>query len=351
MVRERTDAADKGDLPDLCSAKAVLAVVLIAELIAIVLTLADHGPRDGFLLALSTTSLYILWLALTCAAALCLARPRLAGMSRLRALSISFVLLQLVSLLISEAGWLLNSRLANGQLSDLPHDEFLLRNSAVFAIVSAMALRYLFVAGEWRRNVALEAQARIRALQARIRPHFLFNSMNTIAALTRSDPVRAEQAIEDLADLFRATLGESEHRIALKEELEVARIYQRMEQLRLGDRLQVEWRVTELPMRALIPGLTVQPLLENAIYHGIEPLPDGGVVVVDGGCDNGTISLTITNPVASDPPQTSARRGNRMALDNIRRRFALGFDGAATVEIDAGEREYQVRLRFPESYA
>ncbi len=350
MASERTPTdTDAADLPDFCSAKAVLAIVLIAELVAIVLTLAGHGPGAGFLLALSTTSMYILWLALASTVALCASRRVLARMGRLPALLIAFVMLQVVSVAISEAGWAVNASIGGGRLTALEHGEFLLRNSAVFAIVSAMALRYLYVSGEWRRNVALEAKARVRALQARIRPHFLFNSMNTIAALTRSDPSRAEEAIEDLADLFRATLGESEHRIPLKEELEVARVYQRMEQLRLGERLQVEWRVQALPMRALIPGLTVQPLLENAIYHGIEPLADGGVVVVDGSLDtDGYIRLAISNPVSEDPTRGSSRQGNHIALDNIRRRFALAFDDAASVTIDDTAGQYTVLLRFPE---
>ena len=343
-------ANDQSDLPDLCSAKAVLAVVLIAELTAIVLTLAGFGPRPGFLLELSTTSLYILWLALTCSALICLARPWLGRMRRLTALIVSFVVLQFVSIAVSEAGWFLNERLGGGRLTDLAHGEFLLRNSVVFAIISAMALRYLFVAGEWQRNVALEAKARIRALQARIRPHFLFNSMNTIAALTRSNPSRAEEAIEDLADLFRASLGESEQHLTLKEELEMARIYQRMEQLRLGERLTVDWQIAELPMRALIPGLTVQPLLENAIYHGIEPLPEGGTVTVHGTARDERIELTVTNPVGDSTRQQPARRGNNMALDNIRRRFALAFDGRASVEIEAGTGTYRVSLSFPETY-
>lgn len=348
MPTDSADHTDQADLPDLCSAKAVLAVILIAELIAIVLTLASHGPQPGFLLALSTTSLYILWLALVCAAVTCAIRPYLTGMPRLTALLIVFALLQGINVAISEAGWWLNTRLGSGQLTALDHGDFVIRNSLIFAIVSAMALRYLFVAGEWRRNVTLEAKARIRALQARIRPHFLFNSMNTIAALTRSEPARAEEAIEDLADLFRATLAESEHRIALKEELEVARIYQRMEQLRLGERLRVDWQVSDLPMRALIPGLTVQPLLENAIYHGIEPLADGGTVVVRGArTDSGLIELTVTNPVA-ERKVPSERRGNQMALDNIRRRFALAFDDSATVTIEQSADRYEVQLRFPE---
>src|SRR5690606_35547004 len=115
-------------------------------------------------------------------------------------------------------------------------------------------------------------------LQARIRPHFLFNSMNTIASLTRSNPEQAEQAIEDLADLFRASLGDAHTQISLEDELEIARTHQRIEQLRLGDRLRVSWDIDGLPPRAQVPCLIVQPLLENAVYHGIEMLPAGGTV-------------------------------------------------------------------------
>ena len=164
---------------------------------------------------------------------------------------------------------------------------FLLPNVGIAAIVGALALRYFHVAHEWRRSVELEARSRIRALQARIRPHFLFNSMNTIASLTRSDPARAEEAIEDLSDLFRVSLSEARAQITLREELEVARIYQRIEQLRLGDRLQVRWKVADLPAEAIVPSLLLQPLLENAIGHGIEPLPEGGTVTIEGHAEGG----------------------------------------------------------------
>ena len=170
--------------------------------------------------------------------------------------------------------------------------------------------------------------------------------MNTIAALTRSDPARAEEAIEDLADLFRATLGEAQHRIPLKEEFEVARIYQRMEQLRLGDRLAVRWDIDSVPLRALIPGLTIQPLLENAIYHGIEPLAEGGTVLVSGDRrSDGRIGLAVANPIGGTP---ASRRGNQVALDNIRQRFLLAYGGRAEVNVEAGEAEYRVELVFPE---
>ena len=124
--------------------------------------------------------------------------------------------------------------------------------------------------------------------------------MNTIAALTRSDPKRAEEAVEDLADLFRATLRDSHSPFRLKEELELTRIYQRIEALRLGDRLDVRWDVGALPMRAFVPGLTVQPLLENAIYHGIEPLEHGGTVTISGRVVDGEVELVVSNPVARE---------------------------------------------------
>jgi len=191
----------------------------------------------------------------------------------------------------------------------------------------------------------LEARSRIRALQARIRPHFLFNSLNTVASLTRSDPERAEEAIEDLADLFRVSLSDARAQITLREELEVARIYQRIEQLRLGERLQVRWNVADLPSDAIVPSLLLQPLLENAIGHGIEPLPQGGTVTVLGRCDGDEIVVEIENPVSATA--RAVRSGNRMALDNIRQRLELVFPGRSGVEVADSADAYRVRLRFP----
>ena len=177
------------------------------------------------------------------------------------------------------------------------HWTFVVRNVFIALVVTALALRYFYITHEWRHNVELQAKARVHALQARIRPHFLFNSMNTIAALTRSNPARAEEAVQDLADLFRANLSEKRNQIPLSDEIDVARTYQRMEQLRLGDRLRVEWKIDSLPREALVPGLTLQPLLENAIYHGIEPRQDGGVVTVVGEFNKGMITIVVRNPL------------------------------------------------------
>ena len=225
------------------------------------------------------------------------------------------------------------------------HAGFLFRTFTVSAIVIALGMRYLYVSSEWRRSIVLEAQARISALQALIRPHFLFNSMNTIASLTRTDPRQAEEAVEDLSDLLRANLNTSQNRTTLKQELETAAIYQRIEKLRLGDRLRVRWDIDDLPMRALIPSLTIQPLLENAIYHGIEQLPDGGEVSVAGRLDGKDLLISMSNPVATG--SRSSKHGNKMAMSNIRQRFELAYGNRASVSVSDESDRYTVSLRFP----
>ena len=215
-------------------------------------------------------------------------------------------------------------------------------------IVTALLLRYFFVTHQWQKHVRTEARSRIEALQARIRPHFLFNSLNTIAALTRSDPARAEEAVEDLADLFRATLRDSHSPLRLKEELELTRIYQRIEELRLGERLKVRWDVAELPMRAFVPGLTVQPLLENAIYHGIEPLEHGGTVTV-----TGRVHERPHRDRRREPGRAAAQRRGRARRQPARARehppAARSSRTAAhgAIEVEQPPGEYRVTIRFP----
>lgn len=335
-------------LPDLCEPKIVLAVVLISELLALVLTLGRAGGAP-FLNELAKVSMFVQWQGLSGAAVLCYTRPWLARHTVPVASAAAFVLLLSSTALLSVLSYWIGTRIVPAGVGPVWFADdlwpFLLRNEGICAIVSALVLRYFFVAYQWRRHVRAEARSRIHALQARIRPHFLFNSMNTIAALTRSDPGRAEEAVEDLADLFRATLGDSERPLRLKEELELSRIYQRIETLRLGDRLKVEWRVAELPMRALVPGLTIQPLLENAICHGIEPLAGGGTVTIEGALVDGDLTLAVTNPLPPSPART--RDGNRLALENIRERLELAYGDRGCLEVEQGTDHFRVTLRFP----
>jgi two-component system sensor histidine kinase AlgZ len=339
-------------LPDFCSSPAVFAVVLIAELVALVIALARQALHDNFWADLAGGSLFLLWVGLTCAAVLCRARPWLQTMPPPRAAMIAVGLLVItigvVSEIVFQVGQFWGVDANDGGPGFFPKDHagFVLRNIAVGFIVSALALRYFYVSAEWKRSIEQEAQARIRALQARIRPHFLFNSMNTIAALTRSSPERAEQAVEDLADLFRASLNDASTRIPLKDELEIARTHQRIEQLRLGDRLTVHWDVDSLPMRTLVPSLIIQPLLENAVYHGVETLPRGGEISIVGRREADQVCIEVRNPILGQPGYAN-REGNRMALENIRQRLELAWPGRARVETEQRDGEFCARLIFP----
>jgi len=342
-------------LPDFCQPAAVLALVLISELVALVLTLGrpQAVTSASFWGTMASTSLFLLWVGLSGAAVLCYMRPALARRSVPRATTAALILLVAVTGIVSEAGWWLGrywAFLGAPAIRRVPepgHLMFVVSNMAIALIVSALALRYFYVSHHWRRNVELEATARVNALQARIRPHFLFNSLNTIAALTRRDPRLAEEAIEDLADLFRASLRDSSGTMSLKEDMEIARLYQRMEQHRLGERLNVDWKVDGLPMRTQIPGLSLQPLLENAVYHGIEPLPEGGTVSIEGKLvAKDRVRITVRNPLPIGQPDRQ-REGNRMALNNISERFGLAYGHRASVRYGLSGQHYEVILEFP----
>lgn len=330
-------------LPGFCDIRMVFAVVVIAELLAFVLVLAAAG--QDFWGDLGLVSLFLQWIALTGAAVLCLARPMLARVGNAAAALTSYLLLLLTTAIISELAFQLADR---GGLAAGPTDHagFLFRNLGISAIISALVLRYLYVQHQWRQQIKAEGQARVQALQARIRPHFLFNSMNSIASLTRSDPERAEMAVQDLSDLFRVTLREASDRVTLEEEIEVAKRYLRMEQLRLGNRLQVEWDIERLPRKRMVPSLILQPLLENAVYHGIEPLSQGGRITIGGTAEGRRISVVIRNPRALKGAEAH-REGNRIALENIRLRLQLAFGAHAGVALTEVHDEFETTLYFP----
>jgi two-component system sensor histidine kinase AlgZ len=335
-------------LPDFCTSRVTLAIVLIVELTAVVLTLARQSAVD-FWTDLVRSSLFLLWVGLVSAGLLCALRRWLVRLSVPAGSAAVLALITAVVASVSVGAWLIGRTqlvLDAGGTPLFPREagSFAVRNVWIGLIVTGLALRYFYMAHEWRRSVELRAAARVHALQARIRPHFLFNSMNTIAALTRSNPPRAEAAVQDLADLFRATLSDKRDTITIAEELEVARTYQRMEQLRLGPRLQVEWKTDPLPPNALVPSLMIQPLLENAIYHGIEPRAEGGTVTITGEVAGGLVTIVVRNPL---DPAPGMREGNRLALANIRERLSLMYGESGLMKSGRFDAEYIVTLRFP----
>lgn len=330
-------------LPDFCNGEVFLRLLLVVELIAIVFALVSFDS-GGLFVHISLISVMMLWVGLTVAVILCgLSRYNLLGghlRNTLIAIAVTLLMTLLASLLSLEVGSMLSSGPpAHGTVFTL------LRNLSIALILVGLALRYFYLHYESEARREVQSQARLQALQARIRPHFLFNSMNTIASLTHDQPDLAEQAIENLSDLFRASLA-AEASISLQQELELTRSYIDLEALRLGDRLRVNWNLPEEEPALNLPALTLQPLVENAIYHGVEPLSEGGSIDIEISERENDIVISISNPLPAEPP-AGRRRGNQMAVENIRERLSLAFNGTASMQLFESETVYTVTLTIP----
>jgi two-component system sensor histidine kinase AlgZ len=330
----------------MCGVRALFGVVIIGELLAIILTLIGSGTNPGALERLSMMSLFIQWIGLSAAAVLCLSRRVTGRLPENGAAVLSYLLILIVVYLIAEIVWWLINPLSGGTpLISLTRADFLIRSLGISAIVAALVLRYFFVQHHWKLQMVSETEARLDALQARIRPHFLFNCMNTIASLTRSEPTAAERAIEDLADLFRASMAEARTLATFEEEFDLVRGYLNIEALRLGERLRLQWDIDAVPLETKVPLLTLQPLVENAIYHGIEPLADGGVIKIAAARHTDRVTITVSNPVTerTNPHQ----RGNRLAQDNVRQRLLAQFGRRGGLEIELRDGRYNAVVTIP----
>ncbi|MGD2119174.1 MAG: histidine kinase [Chromatiales bacterium] len=338
----RPSQANSGFIPDFCSIKMTFAVVVTAELLSVVLSIVDYASVDAFWSELSMRSLYIQWIALGSAALLCLARPLFRRLSGMASALLALTLILLMTLAVAEASYYLVWRTDPGQ----QHFMLLSKSLSVSLIISVLLLHYFYVQHQLRLQQQAEDNARFDALQARIRPHFLFNSMNTIAHLTRTDPLMAERVVEDLSDLFRATLSNSNSAVTLGDEIELAKGYLNIEKMRLGERLDFRLELDAVPQDALLPPLTLQPLLENAVYHGIEPAANGGYVRIHALTEQDQIKLEIINNCEAEA-NSSHRHGNHMAMENIQQRLNSYFAGQASLESERNDDVFRVRLTFP----
>src|SRR5690606_17209307 len=327
-------------LPDLCTTQSIFLLVLVAELLALLLAFTSVGLQHLNWDVLALISFQVQWIALVSAAVLCRLRPYLRQWSPERAGVISYISVLIVALLLSIIGqWVLG--VFEGRATHwrwLQIDGWLLASHLCSAaILAGIVLRYLYLQQQLRNQQQAELQARIQALQSRIRPHFLFNSMNSIASLIAVQPQTAERAIEDLATLFRASLAEPAL-VPLERELSLCRGYIAIEQLRLGPRLELEWLVEDLPEQVTIPSLLLQPLLENAVFHGVEPLPGGGRITVQITRSDNQLVIRISNPLPSQVPESRGRNHNRMALENIRHRLQVHYGPSASLfeSVDGG---------------
>lgn len=333
-------------LPNFCDVRVLFILVLLTEVLAIIFAMVSAPDSEQFWDYLALSSLLMLWIALINAAVLCPLRPWLHKKKDVHCLIISFCLMMgtslLVTLLASKAASLLYIQLDNSFNS-----LFFIRVMTISAVIYFLLLRYFYTQQQWQLNLAAQSRAEIQALQARIRPHFLFNSMNTIASLIAISPESAETAIEDLSDLFRASLSEKNmHR--LKDEIELTKSYLAIESLRLGERLKIEWQVDDNLLNTEIPTLCIQPLAENAIYHGIEPIEKGGNILISALHIDNKLVLSVSNPLLGEAQSSSFnKKGNQMAQDNIRQRLKLVYGNTSEFSINDTKENYTVSLSIP----
>jgi len=325
-------------VPDLCNVAALSLLVLFGELLVLVLLFAG-GPVTWMRLALM--SLFVQWVALASAGLLCATRPFLARFGLVAGGLLAFSIVMTVTFTVG----VFADRVLAAPGSPIAWAT-ILGQLVIAGIIATLALRYFYVQQQLRQQEQSELKSRIQALQSRIRPHFLFNSMNIIASLISIDPDTAEAVVEDLSELFRASLNDAGNQVKLAEELDLCERYVRIESLRLGDRLRLDWQVEPLPRGAQIPLLTLQPLLENAIYHGIQPLPEGGTISVRLWFEDEFVNVEITNPL----PPTDRRyqsQGNKMALNNIESRLKVLYGARALLDTEVGDGVFTTSLRYP----
>jgi len=335
-------------LPDLCNIRILLLVIIIAEMLAFILTLAGSVSGQGWQ-DLGLISLFVQWVALCSVLLLCISRSLLAKFENAQAGYISFALINIITIVISEISfrYVLLPGSANTATA---HIDFLLRNLGISVIVSLLSLRYFYLQYQSSKSMLAENMSRIEALQARIRPHFLFNSMNVIASLTRSDPKLAEQAVENLSQVFRASLSDVKKQISLQEEISICKSYLQIETLRLGDRLKVDWQINNNVEQDMIPPLLLQPLIENAVIHGIEPLTEGGTIQIKARHldEKQCLELIVINPCDKlNEECKSPSKGNQIALSNINQRLEALYEGESNLSIRHEVDKYIATISIP----
>ena len=346
MSRPNPSPADAPDvqglrIPELCRGRAVLFLVLSGVLLALCFVLFESQPGRFAWESLGRSAAFICWNLLASAGVLCALRAPLVRWPLPLASLLAFGAVLAVCLFSGLAQrWLLGTLIEGEPFA--VDAQLLARDLLICALLGGAALRYFHLQGELIARERAELDARVRALQARIRPHFLFNSMNIIASLIPVAPEPAERAVEDLSVLFRASLRDGERTVPLQEELELCDRYMRLERWRLGERLRFESRIPPFDPGVRVPPLSVQPLLENAVYHGIQPRPEGGTVQLEIRREGDAILIEVRNPLGeADMP------GSGMALGNIRARLAAIYGESATLLTGREGEGFRASLRIP----
>jgi two-component system, LytTR family, sensor histidine kinase AlgZ len=318
---------------DVCHVGVVLrALLLVHAVVAVGVMFVANGAQAwvGLLAAGSALALpaVLLWLLTACALKRPLGGLPLAGQWA-------------AAMALGAASGFAGSQLAGFPMPDDISGGHGLAAALAGAGLAAVMFQWLHMRAQ--AAVPAETTARLAELQSRIRPHFLFNTLNTALTLVRLDPARAEGLLEDLAELFRVALNHTDAATTLEEEVELARRYLAIEQIRFGDRLKVVWELDEAAGAARVPPLLLQPLVENAVRHGVEPADEGGAIRVRTRVTLGRAVVSIVNTV----PAAGSRPGSGMALHNVRERLRLMHDVAASFETRHEGGMFRVQIVLP----
>lgn len=337
-------------IPNFCTVPVAISLAFAMELVAVCFTLAGPVRGGSVLQKLVLLSIYLQWIGLCGAALLCWLRRFLTIARPGVVFFVCWASLVLTVTALSNMAWMVGTNPRWGVLDpNEPRLWFMLRHSSIAAIVALLLLRYFWTRHQWREQVRAESESRYQALNARIRPHFLFNALNSLAALIGVRPDEAEGLVEDLADVFRASLEKPGQMAPFVDEISICNAYLRIEKARLNERLQVEWDVPETLLNVPVPSLVIQPLVENAVHHGVSKRKDGGVIEVRAWQEANALRIQVSNPLA---PQDEARAatahsGNQVAVDNIASRLSLIYGERGKLELGVEDGLYKARLSLP----
>ncbi len=329
-------------LPDFCNLGIMLRMVVLVNVLVLcaaavradLLSDASGFFRQFLLISIVAQPAIILSLVSTCAL-----KSLLEKLAYWRGVSAIFAL----EAAIGAVFWFLHSSLV--VVLPIGDGVSIAQFGLFFLIVTGAVLLYFDLRARSLAPALIEA--RLQALQARIRPHFLFNSINAVLSLMRDEPRRAERMLEDMAELFRVLMSDNRNLHSLNDEVALCRHYLEIEHIRLGDRLHVDWQIENMPSSALVPPLILQPLIENAVYHGIEPQQGDGVLsitITTSATSSKQLAITLTNPYHAESTHVS---GNRMAIANIKERLQLHFDAEAGLSAEVVNNQYVVKINMP----
>lgn len=328
--------SEEAFLPAFCSPVAVFIVVLVGELLAAFIALSHSQLPDFNWSLMGSASLFIQWVGLVSAGVLCGLRPTVKFWTlRQQLVFVYFVVLSVTAVC---------SMLANYLMPDGAPWWRLIKAVLLSAIVVGIGLRYFVLQHLHQQQKQAQLQSQIEVLQARIQPHFMFNTLNAIASVIHVDQDKAEAMTLDFADLMRSTMQQPAL-VPLASEIDLCKQYSSLEQIRFGEKLTFNWSVSAASEAIKVPNLLLQPLIENAIYHGIQGRPEGGLIEISSTVTANELVISVRNPLAGQ--DFSPQSGQRFALDNITHRLQLIYGDSASMKQQLSDSYFEVNLNLP----